>query len=489
MGLQHWQRGEPTPLGDVVERTRAARGAIEWQVPVTGRTAYLVGGLHTLAKREGATLQWSEESELDPRARAFWEDFRRYGPEGRARSSRLRELEDAANEVLDALWQAAQPARRVDASPVLAGIVVIGAYGGDHVGDAAALGGVLLELHARCALQRACVMSHRPEHTRRLLAGLRVPVEVTVEDYRPGRVGRALDAADALVVGAGPMMDLPRVLAKHLGAAHAARARGLPFLIESIGLGPFRRRSSRLVARRLTRMAARISVRSAADAADPAVAGLEVGVTRDPAFDYIARRPDLDALRPGTPGEVAALLARTDGKRVVAVNLRPIRHLWSSRGSAYSRDVEQRFAREFGAALVALSRASTVPIAFVAFPMNAVQFGLSDLLPAMALQEAIGREVDLRVWETDPDVDDVRYLLRRADLVVGMRYHAAIFGIAEGRPTLGIDYYPGTSGKVVHLFDDLGQRENVCRMEAFNVDWFRDAAARLLDGDRVGRAR
>jgi hypothetical protein len=84
---------------------------------------------------------------------------------------------------------------------------------------------VLLGLNASHGVTHATVLSHRAEHTRRLVAMLALPVRVAVEDYRPGAVPRLLDAADALVLAGGPVVDLPRVLAKHLASARGAGAR------------------------------------------------------------------------------------------------------------------------------------------------------------------------------------------------------------------------------------------------------------------------
>ena len=151
-------------------------------------------------------------------------------------------------------------------------VVIIGAYGGDHIGDAAILGGTLLGLNRRYAVTRATVMSGRPEHTRRLAAGISTPVRVDVAPYRSRDVKRALAGADALVLGGGPLYGSPRVLARHLAAVAAARKLGLPFIVERIGMSRFGDPLTRWAGRRVLRSAARIAVRTSS-LGSPPVAG------------------------------------------------------------------------------------------------------------------------------------------------------------------------------------------------------------------------
>ncbi|MBK7284240.1 MAG: polysaccharide pyruvyl transferase family protein [Sphingomonadales bacterium] len=201
--------------------------------------------------------------------------------------------------------------------------MIIGVYGGDHIGDAAILGGAILDLHHRCGLRRATVMSARPEHTRRLVAGLSVPVEIEVERYRVQAVERRLKDAQALVLGGGPLFASPRILARHLASAEAARRRGIPFLIERIGVLALEDKLCVWAARRVAMMASRISVRSEGSARHRVMAGLNVEIAPDPAFDYLASRTDLDRLPAADAAAIDDLLAGTDGALTVGLNLRP----------------------------------------------------------------------------------------------------------------------------------------------------------------------
>lgn len=369
-------------------------------------------------------------------------------------------------------------ARRAPVRP-LRTVMVVGAYGGDHVGDAAILGGVLLRLHARDGTDRAIVMSQRPGHTRRLAAMLETPVSLRVEAYEHDRVRALLPMVDAVVHGGGPLMDLPKQLVRHLYTTARAARRGLPVVMEGIGIGPFARRPSRWIARRLLRLADRVSVRTATDRASPLLRGVTAAEGRDPAFDYLETRGATAVLPARDRAWIERLLRDTAGRRVIGLNVRPIRHeftVGAARGgrAGYTRQVEARFEEQVAGALRRLASEAGPPPCVVFFPMNAIQFGMSDLRSAYRIRRRLGGEVDFRVWEGDPCLDGIVDLLRRLDVVVTMRFHAAIFALSQGRPVVGIDYRVGASYKVAALLRDAGRGEHCARIDEMTADWLYD---------------
>lgn len=487
--------GATTELSRIVAATREARSRGEdaiWHVPVTETTVHRLEGLFRLAAELGARFELGSIAPLPAREQAFLDDFSKYllkeNPDARSGlTERVRVAAEVAEELVHALGATAElftgkpPAipKSIDR------VVIIGAYGGDHVGDAAILGGVLFALHARYGVKTALLLSHRPEHTRRLVHGLKAPVTVRVFHYDAPR-GRALMAeADALVVAGGPMMDLPRVLAKHLVVAAAARRENKPLLVERVGIGPFKRELSRRAARLLLRQASHVSTRTSKAAKDPILSGVDVSVSRDPAFDYLETRTTLDLLTPKESASVDALFAGTEGRTLIGINLRPIRHEWSVKGESYSADSEGRLIKTLADAMTRL--AATRPTTFVFFPMNPIQFGHSDLDSAFRLRGAVSQDVDYRVWEADPDVDGILHCLRRLDLAVAMRFHACIFSLSQGLPVIGIDYYPGQGGKVEQLFHDLGRQDDVRVMDQVESDWLVSRFGKLLEGGKRTR--
>jgi polysaccharide pyruvyl transferase WcaK-like protein len=473
--------GDQTALSEVISETRRRRNdgeAVTWKIPVSPRTVHRLEGLYMLSKREEAELELTVTDTLSERQTAFLNDFalHRMGQNWDTGSGLPRKAEFAAElaeEAFFGLRSLPQLMGRVSPLPItsLNSVLIVGAYGGDHIGDAAILGGVLLTLHAKYGVTRAKLLSHRAHHTRRLVAGLKTPVEVSVYHYDSPTGVHLMSEVDALVVAGGPMMDLPRVLAKHLAAAGEARRLGKPFIIERVGLGPFKRESSRKAARVLLGLASRISTRTSTAAQSPIAKGFQVEVGRDPAFDYLATRQDLDLLTDEEVSSIDALLQGTEGRLLVGINNRPIRHDWSAKGESYAKTSEDRFIENTAEAMKQFAKSSSRPVTYVFFSMNSIQFGMSDLTSAYRFQELVGDEVDFRIWEADPDVDGMLCMLRRLDMNLAVRFHACIFSISQGIPTIGGDYYPGGGGKVCELFKDLNMSDEVRVMDEITPEW------------------
>ncbi len=356
-------------------------------------------------------------------------------------------------------------------------VLLIGAYGGEHIGDAAILGGVLFRINRRYGTSEAILMSQRPAHTRHLVPMLETPFKVEVEVYEHSKIREIVPRIDAVVFAGGPLIDLPKQLVKHLYAVSLARRGGKPFIVEGIGPGPFPRWPSEWTARRIVRMAERISVRTSSDADARVMRDLTPEVGCDPAFDYLLTRgPELSRLREADSLWIERLLRDSEGRPVVGVNLRPVRHLFTAGVSArrraeYTRFVEARFEEQVAEGMRRFHEMSSRAPCFVFFPMNAVQFGMSDLRSAYRLQRALRGQVDFRVWEADASLDGVIALLRRLDMVICMRFHATIFALAQQRRVIGIDYRVGTRDKVAALLDDWDQSENCCRIDQLTSEW------------------
>jgi polysaccharide pyruvyl transferase WcaK-like protein len=470
--------GRPTRLDGLLQP-----GA-RFRVPVTPETLLSLESLHLLAAERGARIDLALAEGLNAREEGFLEDFRlRFLNEAIATADGPGPLSDDALSYARSLAGMAAsgglPRSRLTVPDRLGSAVLIGAYGGDHVGDAAILGGVLLGLHRDHGITRACILSQRPGHTARLAAALETPVEVTVRPYDYATLRAELDRSDALAFAGGPLMDLPRMLVKHLAAARMARAARKPFLICRVGVGPFSRRISAWTARLIAAHADMLSVRTSGAARHPVLRGLEVQTGRDPAFDYLESRGRLTRLTGTEQASVERLLEGTEGRVLIGLNIRPIRHEWSHQGKDFSRDAEEGFNLRLSEVMAAVSAAAPRPVTWVFFPMNPIQLGSSDLAAAWRLHRLVGARADLRVWEADPDVDGVLHLLRRLDGAVAMRFHAAIFCLSQGVPTIGIDYYPGQGGKVEQLFHDFGLGDDVRRIDTSDADWMRDRLARL----------
>lgn len=356
-------------------------------------------------------------------------------------------------------------------------IVVIGAYGGEHIGDMAILGGVLLRCHERFGTTDAVLMSQRADHTERLVKNLELPVCLTVEPYEHENIKAAIRTADGVVYAGGPLMDLPKQLVRHLYAASQAHAERKPLILEGIGAGPFTRMPSEWIGRRLTTMASRISVRTGTDAEQGIMQGLHPEIGRDPAFDYLASRPaNLTRITESDRADVERLLVGTEGKLIIGINLRPIREMFTAdtpaaKRAEYTQFVVQRFEERLAEAMIAFSKQSATKPCYIYYSMNSIQFGSPDLRSAYRVQRHLRNAVDFRVWQADPGIDGVVALLRRLDLAIAMRFHANIFALSQGLSVVGIDYRPGKRDKVDALHRDRGTIENVRRIDDMSTEW------------------
>ncbi len=373
-------------------------------------------------------------------------------------------------------------------------VMLIGAYGGEHIGDAAILGGVLLRIHQRYGIKDAVLMTQRVNHTKHLIPMLNVPVNVTVEEYNWSQIRNAIGKVDAVVFAGGPLIDLPKQLIRHLYAVSLARRKNRPFIIEGIGPGPFVRRPSIITARKLVGMASYISLRTTDSAQHEIMKDTRATVGRCPAFDYLeSRHSNLDRMPTFENTEIEELLDNTNERIIVGINIRPIGHLYTAGAdeedaAAYTRRIEDRFEQRFAEGLRAFHNSSAIKPCFIFFPMNSIQFGMSDLLSAYRIKRYLdilskdGKQqspVDFRVWQADASLDGVVDLIRKLDVAITMRFHATIFALSQHCKVIGVDYRIGKRDKIAELLDDAGMGEYCERIDLLTPDWLLDKLSTL----------
>ena len=522
--------------------------AIRWLAPLCGDFVYKLEGYFSAAQDLGAqaVITRAYPNEMSPNDRLFADDFIRHnilegmsGPVSAEQRSAymniLAALEDGHEELISKACRAILHSSQRDAEKTAQGgraaflmeavgvladgarahlgrallarqqrdsaalsarfqkVLLIGAYGGEHIGDAAILGGVLLRLHEQHGVKNAVLMTQRPAHTKHLTPMIETPVEIEVREYLHAEIDACIADVDAVVFAGGPIVDLPKQLVRHLYAATRAKSLGKPFLMEGIGPGPLPRLPSRVTARKILELADYISLRTRDSADAEVVQGLELDVGRDPAFDYLdTRQGALAKIAPGEKAAIADLLADEEGRSIVGVNIRPIYHQYTvgvkeADKASYTKMVEDRFERRLAQALTEFSRnASKKPI-IVFFPMNAVQFGLSDMKSAYRIGRHLPDDVDYRVWEADASLDGVLALIRRLDVVVAMRFHAAIFALSQGTQTLGVDYRIGARDKVAAVLSDVGKGDQCLRIDEMTTEWLVDQLERFAGSNAQDR--
>lgn len=336
-------------------------------------------------------------------------------------------------------------------------VLLVGCYGGEHVGDAAILGGVIQRMMAEHQIAGATVVSTRPDRTRRWTDSLHLGIPLNVVPYTSADIAVNLKKCHCLVLAGGPLMDLPDLLVSHLDAALRANRLGLPFLVEGAGIGPLRQRLCIAFVQRLLRMASRVRLRTQASVAMAELWCVEAEAVRDPAFDYLDHCAETKNSKSDIPHSLTEILG--DSKSIIAINLRP---LWAKYASspAAARDIKNIQTSFLGQLALALEMHASV-VRYVFFPMNADQYGFSDLDMAYDLQERLPSQVDLKIWEYEPNITDVLHLLQNCRGCIAMRFHACIFALSQGVETLGIDYGIAQKSKVAELFEDRGLSHRV----------------------------
>lgn len=346
--------------------------------------------------------------------------------------------------------------------------VVIGAYGGEHVGDAAILGGVLLRLVEKYSVTSAIIASSRPDRTQRWVSELVLPIDIQVVDYTVSNIKDAMNHADVLVYGGGPIMDLPRSLIRHLESFNIARKTDKFILVEGIGVGPLNQALCHTLARRLLYTANSITIRTKYSAESSILNNLSRISGRDPAFDYLAARGEhLTLLDSRFKQIVDSLIHKHPNSVKVAVNLRPMWSKYITSGKSVT-DIEDHIIDELASTFDMLSTDLDGNLVVFLFPMNADQYGFSDISISYRLADQFKR-VSFEMIERELGIDDVIYFLRQMDAVIAMRFHGCIFALSQNiSNVIGIDYMSGGIGKVTELFEDMNLSSNIHKVDTLD---------------------
>jgi len=145
----------------------------------------------------------------------------------------------------------------------------------------------------------------------------------------------------------------------------------------------------------------------------------------------------------------------------MALNLRP---LWNR----YGNDNSFNYDAFLDQIVCIVKELSSRNIKTVFFPMNADQFGFSDLETGYDIEEKVHNVDYYKIWETEPLIEELVYFLRKAKYALCMRYHAVIFSQSQHLKTIGIDYCLSGKGKVSTLLNE-NQCYNLSKFNAKDV--------------------
>lgn len=339
---------------------------------------------------------------------------------------------------------------------------IIGAYGGEHVGDSAILGGVLLRIKKRRPyITRAIVYSLRPDRTKFWYSGLEgidIDVEIKPYDHKNFNV---FSKEDLLVWAGGPIMEMPNDLLNHYYTTKIFNRINIPFEIIGCGWGPFKTKYSKVLANTMVRNATYVQLRQKVDIKT------NYELLRDPAFDYLEyythHGKELDWTFSKSKTDEFVAKHMNNGKKNVFINVRPIWNKYNKSNYSNSR-IEEIIIKK----LVALIEENDFN--FIAVPFNTDHYGFSDVTISLKLKKALGKNQQrLAVFNRELSAKEMVYFLSKFNSGVSMRFHACIFAMALNVPVYGLDYTAGEKGKVGHLFDSFGS-DNYVNILSINED-------------------
>lgn len=341
----------------------------------------------------------------------------------------------------------------------MAEFLVSGYYGDKNAGDEALLAGMVRALRGVIPEASFTVISKKAAETR----AVHGVAAISRNDFRS--TWRAIGRADMLISGGGSLLQdvtSTKSLLYYLGVITLGKVRGKPVAMYAQGIGPVNRPVSRAAITTIVNGVDLITVRDRESA--ETLRRLHVGrpriaVTADPAI----------ALGPSDPEQGAALLREAGAslnRPVIGVSVRA----WApARGG---RPWEPALARS----LDKLGRATGASIVFV--PMQVPR----DVQAARVIAGLM--ETPSVVVQGDLTHTEVRAMVARCDLLIGMRYHALVFAAMNGVPLVGLSYDPKTDSFLRMIGETVAGTTERLDSEALV-----DAARRALSEAAPFRAR
>lgn len=294
-------------------------------------------------------------------------------------------------------------------------ILVSGYYGFHNAGDEAILAGMIRAVREIEPEARFTVISGTAARTR-AVHGVEA---ISRGDFR--RIWRAAGRADLLISGGGSLLQditSTKSLAYYLGIMSMAKLRGKPVMMYAQGVGPIGRPVSKALIPTVVNGVDLITVRDA-ESGDTLrklhVSRPRLLVTADAAL----------ALGPSDPEQGEALLkaAGADVTRpLIGVSVRP----WKLG--------EKHVEPELAAALDTLARETGAQVVFL--PMQQPHDVEASKLVAGQMQ------TPAVIPTGDLGYADLKAMIARCDLLIGLRYHALVFAAMNAVPLVGLSYDP-----------------------------------------------
>jgi polysaccharide pyruvyl transferase CsaB len=257
-------------------------------------------------------------------------------------------------------------------------------------------------------------------------------------------VHAALAGCDALVLGGGSLLQDATSLLSLLYYASlilAARRRGLPILLWGQGLGPLRRRRSRVLVRGLLRLASAISWRDADSAALAERWGVRGLLGSDPVWAL-----------PGGEGTRAPVA----GGGPIVLCWRPVAGLAPAGWRALLEGVER------------LAEEADLPVLWLPFHRDQDGGLLGRLRADGLLPQRLGAR-SREVGAADPG--QARALFAGAGLVLAMRLHGLILAALSGAPCAALSYDPKVAAAATAIGCPCQELDDLPGPDALLAGW------------------
>lgn len=316
-------------------------------------------------------------------------------------------------------------------------IVIAGWYGTETAGDIAILRGILAEYLALNKSLRFTILSLFPYYTRATVQSFPIDWQnrIQVSGYQNLSAHEALAKADLLVMGGGPLMDIPQV---HLIASlfNFTHQHGKLSLVEGCGMGPLNNPDYRESVLNIVRLATQVRVRDQASKDFLLKHGIakDIIVRKDPSDTYLKDFKQT---------------WRKNESRVIRCYLRQLT-------SEYPQDTTSDQAEEniitFLTNLLAWYPEYQVEL----WPMHYFPIGWDDREFAARLAQKINSPRLTPILKPQLP-DEILKSMAEAEFCVCMRFHSVVFAENVGAPYMAVDY---TNGGKIRAFLKEAQLEN-----------------------------
>lgn len=358
-------------------------------------------------------------------------------------------------------------------------ILVVGYYGFGNVGDEAILTAMLHDFRSRLPGRRIVVTSQRPDDTAATYG-------IEAIDWRNlNGVSEAISQASLVVLGGGGLLNSyvdysgDALLSQDhslfsvfvFGVPLLAYLMRVPCLIYAAGASGITSSDAKIHVRTAIEVATRCSVRDEGSKRILQSLGCDVRrvvVTADPAF----RLQNASASR---ADQICAQEGISASRGLIAVSVRN----WPFMGEAATRE------RNIAEALVRVAQRQQADLLFIPFEANLSLGEVSD--DRIAIQRvltAIDKRVTAHVLRGTYLASEVSEVIRRCQLLVGMRLHSLILAIKNAVPFVGLVYDP----KVFSVMSDANLTDSVIPADSTS-DRIVDAAMHVADGGSDLRAQ